>query len=148
MEVTDVRVGDSAAVLGLPQLFMNESGQAISPVIDYYNIELDDLLVVHDDIDLPFGKMRVQLGRSAGGNNGVKSTIGSLGTPDFWRLKLGVGRPPGSVDPAVFVLKPFSKRERPEIDLMIEQAADVIEAFIGVGGERARQVAGDLNSQS
>lgn len=148
MDVADLRIGEGSAVLGLPHTFMNESGQAISPVVDYYKIDLDDLLLVHDDIDLPFGKMRVQFGRSAGGNNGVKSTIGSLGSPDFWRLKLGVGRPPGSVDPAVFVLKPFSKRERPEIDVMVEEAADVIETFIGRGGENARQVAGDLNSRS
>lgn len=147
-ETTDVRIGDSVGVLMLPTTFMNESGQAVTSVVDYYKIDLGDILVVHDDIDLPFGKLRVQFARSAGGNNGVKSTISSLGSPDFWRLKVGVGRPPGSVDPAVFVLKPFSKKERPVVDVMIEHAADVIEEFVRHGGEQARQSAGDLNSQS
>lgn len=127
---------------------MNESGQAVAPLARYFSTMPERLLVVHDDIDLPFAKLRVQEGRSAGGNNGIKSTIGSLGTQDFWRLKCGVGRPPGRQNPADFVLKPFSRKEREEIDLVVQLAADVVETFVTDGGDAARQQAGELNRQA
>jgi PTH1 family peptidyl-tRNA hydrolase len=122
---------------------MNLSGQAVAPLLQYFDVGLEHLLVVHDDIDLPFAKLRLQFGRGAGGHNGVSSIIGSIGTPDFWRLKLGVGRPPGAVDPATYVLRRFSKREEAGVGVMIEQAADVIEDFVSRGPEVARQHAGD-----
>jgi PTH1 family peptidyl-tRNA hydrolase len=85
--------------------------------------------VVHDDIDLPFGRLRLQVGGGTGGNNGVRSIETTLGTRDFNRLKLGVGRPPGQMDPADYVLRPFTKAERGEVELMIEDAADVVELW-------------------
>ncbi len=132
-------------MLALPMTFMNESGQAVSPLVRYYGIELDQLLVVHDDIDVPFGKLKVQWSRGHGGNNGVRSVAGSLKTPDFWRLKIGVGRPPGRVDPADFVLSRFSRSERPDADVSVYRAAEVIERFIATGGEETRQFTGELN---
>lgn len=143
-DVAEVRIGEHKVVLALPRTFMNESGQAVAPLVRYFSTPPERLLVVHDDIDLPFAKLRVQADRSSGGNNGVASVIASLGTREFWRLKCGVGRPPGRQDPADFVLHPFAKLERDEIDVMVQLAADVVEVFVGSGGDAARQTAGEL----
>jgi PTH1 family peptidyl-tRNA hydrolase len=108
-------------------------------------VEPDRLLVVHDDIDSPFAKLKMQWSRGHGGNNGVRSVAGSLGSNDFWRLKIGVGRPPGRQDPADFVLSRFAAAEREDIGVSVYRAADVIERFIVSGGEDARQFAGEQN---
>ena len=144
-DVAEVRFGDSRTVLALPRTFMNECGQAIAPLVRYERIEGDRLLIVHDDIDLPFGKLRVQFGGGAGGHNGIRSLVGSLGTQEFWRLKIGVGRPPDRVDPADYVLGRFAKVERLAIDDAIARGASVIETFARDGGDAARQSAGELN---
>jgi len=123
---------------------MNESGEAVAPLIRYFGIALDRVLIVHDDIDLPFAKLRVQEGRGSGGNNGIASIIRSLSDEAFWRLKCGVGRPPGRMDPAAFVLKRFAKKERDDIDLLRQYGADIIEIFVKVGGAEARQQAGEI----
>lgn len=138
-------MGGVRAVYALPTTFMNESGQSVAPLVRYYGIDLDRLLVVHDDIDVPFARLKMQWSRGHGGNNGVRSTIGSLGTNDFWRLKVGVGRPPGRMDPADFVLKRFASSERDDVDAAMYRGADVIDVFITKGGEDARQFAGELN---
>ncbi len=143
-EVCEARIGGERTVLTLPRTFMNESGRAVAPLVKYYKIDSDRLLVIHDDIDLGFGKLRLQIGRGSGGNNGAKSVIQHLGTTEFWRLRCGVGRPPGRQDPADFVLRPFSKKERPEIDVTVQLAADVVETFVASGGEVARQQAGEM----
>ena len=141
-EVAELRVDGARAVLGLPTTFMNESGQAVAPLLRYFDANPADVLVVHDDIDLPFAKMRLQYDRGSGGNNGAESIIRALGSREFWRLKCGVGRPPGRMDPAKFVLRRFTKKEQPEIDLMVQWAGDVVERFIVDGGEAARQLTG------
>ena len=145
-EVAEVNRDGHRAVVALPTTSMNESGQAVAPLARYYGAESDRILVVHDDIDLPFAKLRVQWAGGDGGNNGVRSTIGSLGTRDFWRLKIGVGRPPGRMDPARFVLARFAESEREDILVSVYRAADVIDRFITAGGEDARQYAGELNA--
>ncbi len=145
-EVGEVRLGGHAVVLALPRTFMNSVGQAVAPLARYYKVAVEDLLVVHDDIDLAFAKLRVQMGRGPGGHNGVESLIRSLGSRDFWRLKIGVGRPPGRVDPADYVLRAFSKKERLEVDLTLQLAADLVEVFAADGGEAARQRAGDMRA--
>lgn len=124
---------------------MNESGQAVAPLVKYYGIAEDRLLVVHDDIDVPFGKLKISEGGGHGGNNGVRSIIGSIGEDGFWRLKVGVGRPPGSMDPADFVLGRFRSEEHELMDVAVYRAADVVGSFITHGGEHARQYAGELN---
>ncbi|MDJ0955189.1 MAG: aminoacyl-tRNA hydrolase [Acidimicrobiia bacterium] len=145
-EIAEVNLDGVRTVVALPTTFMNESGQSVAPLVRYYGIELDRVLVVHDDIDVPFAKLKVQWSRGHGGNNGVRSTIGSLGTNDFWRLKIGVGRPPARMDPADFVLKRFASSEREEIHASVYRASDVIGRFITDGGEVARQFAGEQNS--
>jgi PTH1 family peptidyl-tRNA hydrolase len=128
-EVTHVGAGDDRLLYAVPMTYMNESGRAVRSLLDYFGLAPAAILVVHDDIDLPFGRLRLQVGGGSGGNNGVRSIESALGTKDFNRLKLGVGRPPGQMDPADFVLRPFNKSERGEVALMIEDAADVVELW-------------------
>lgn len=125
-----VAVGGDRTLLVAPNTFMNESGSAVGAVLHYYKVEPSDLLVVHDDIDLPFGRLRVQVGGGSGGHNGIRSLERALGTNDFSRLKIGVGRPPGSMDPADYVLRSFSRTERAEVDVMVQDAADVVERWL------------------
>ncbi len=141
-EVSEAHIDGVRSVLAMPTTFMNDSGRAVAPLLRYFDAEPGDLLVVHDDIDLPFARLRLQYDRGSGGNNGARSVIRSLGTREFWRLKCGVGRPPGRMDPAEYVLHRFAGREQPEIDLLIEQAADVVERFITDGGLAAQQLTG------
>lgn len=143
--MAEVNVGGHRCVLALPTTSMNESGQAVVPLVRYFGVSPDRLLVVHDDIDTPFGKLKLQWARGHGGNNGVRSVAGSMGSSDFWRLKIGVGRPPGRQNPADFVLSRFAAAEREEIGVSVYRAADVIERFVTEGGEAARQFAGEQN---
>lgn len=126
---TQSKTGDDRVIYLAPTTFMNESGMAVRATADYYSIPPGQLLVIHDDIDLPFGRFRVQVGGGSGGHNGIRSIETALGTKDFTRLKLGVGRPPGSMDPADYVLRPFHKSEMPEVEIMLSDAADVIERW-------------------
>jgi len=144
-EVAELSLSGHRAILAIPLTFMNESGQAVAPLVRYFGIQPENILMVHDDIDVPFAKLKVQWAGGHGGNNGVRSTIGSLKSEDFWRLKLGVGRPPGRIDPADFVLARFRPAERDHIDVTVARATDVIERFVVSSGEDARQFAGELN---
>jgi PTH1 family peptidyl-tRNA hydrolase len=134
--------GDARAALAIPLTFMNECGLAVVGVLRWFKLEPSDLVVVHDDIDLPFGKLRLHTARGSGGHNGVRSVMQALGNREFTRLKLGVGRPPGRMDPADFVLRRFAAEERPEVDLMVEDAADVLEALL-TDRETAVRLAGN-----
>ena len=125
-----VTIDARPAVLVLPLLSMNVCGPAVRAVLDYYKVRPTGLLVVHDDIDLAFGRLRLQQGRGHGGHNGVRSVISSLGTRDFWRLKVGLGRPPSRMDPADYVLGRFTRDERTEADRLIVDATEVVEAFM------------------
>ena len=133
--LAQVGVGENRVLYLVPSTFMNESGGPVRAALDYHGIESANLLVIHDDIDLAFGRLRVQVGGGSGGHNGVRSLEDGLGARDFSRLKVGVGRPPGSMDPADFVLRAFSKKERLEADLIVEDAADVVEMW---AADRAR----------
>jgi PTH1 family peptidyl-tRNA hydrolase len=128
--IAQTGVGDDRTLFLLPVTFMNESGGVVRSALGYYKTAPDDLLVIHDDIDLPFGRLRLQGGGGSGGHTGIRSVERALGTKEFSRLKVGVGRPPGSSDPADYVLKVFSKSERPDVDVMVEDAADVVENWL------------------
>jgi len=128
--IAQVVVSGEKVVLAVPLTYMNQSGGPVRSMVDYFGIEVADLLVVHDDIDLPFGRLRLQEGGGTGGHNGLRSVEASLATRDFTRLKFGVGRPPGRMDPADFVLRPFAKAERAEVDMMITDAADVVDLWV------------------
>lgn len=146
-EVATLDVAGRRAVVAMPITFMNESGGPVSGLVKYYKTAPDDLVLVHDDIDLPFGKLRFQGGRGSGGHNGVSSVMRSLGSREVWRLKVGVGRPPGRMDPADFVLRAFTKAERPDIDLVVPAAAAVLRTFVTAGGDAARQEAGEATKR-
>ncbi len=133
--IAQTGVGEDRTLFLLPFTFMNESGRAVRATLDYYKVPVDGLLVIHDDIDLPFGRLRLQVGGGSGGHNGIRSLERTLGTKDFSRLKVGVGRPPGRQDPADYVLSRFSKKERDEVDLVVEDAAEVVERW---ADDRAR----------
>jgi peptidyl-tRNA hydrolase, PTH1 family len=127
--VAQVGGGEARILYAVPLTYMNESGHAVRAALDYFNVAPENLLVVHDDIDLAFGRLKLQVGGGSGGNNGIRSIESSLGTKGFSRLKVGVGRPPGRIDPADFVLRPFTKTEREEVELIIEDAADIVEMW-------------------
>lgn len=132
-DVAEVRFGDlpgSRAVLAKPHTYMNESGGPVALLADFYKITPDRLLVVHDELDLPFGTVRLKLGGGDNGHNGLRSVRARIGTGDYCRLRFGIGRPPGRMDPAAFVLKPFSTVEKREIDLEVDRAADAAEAVV------------------
>ena len=137
-EVT--RVPNRDLLLAVPNSYVNESGRVVRSLLSYFKAATADLLVLHDDIDLVFGRLRIQENGGSGGHNGIKSIETSLGTAAFWRLKMGVGRPPGNQDPAEFVLRRFSKADRTEADLLVQDAADVVERWL-VDPARAQELA-------
>lgn len=129
-EIAEVRIDSEKVVLAAPMSFMNESGGPVAATLRYVKADIGDLLVIHDDIDLDFGRLRLQVGGGSGGHNGIRSLEKSLGTKEFSRLKIGVGRPPGRQDPAEFVLRRFGTKERADVDLIVGDAADVVERWI------------------
>jgi PTH1 family peptidyl-tRNA hydrolase len=129
-QVAQVGAGAERVLYAVPLTYMNESGQAVRSLVDYYRVSPGDLLIVHDDIDLGFGRLRLQVGGGSGGNNGIRSIEAALGTKDFNRLKFGVGRTRGDTDPADFVLRRFAKSEIDEVAVMIQDAADVVELWL------------------
>jgi PTH1 family peptidyl-tRNA hydrolase len=120
-------------VLAKPQTYMNLSGQAVAPLVRFYKVPLEQLLVVHDDVDLPFGVLRLRPNGGSGGQKGVASIIEQLGTPDFPRLRLGIGRPPGRMEAADYVLQNFSRQEAERLPAILDQAVDAALTFVTEG---------------
>jgi PTH1 family peptidyl-tRNA hydrolase len=134
---TDAGRPGPRVVLAKPQTFMNESGGPVSGLVRFFRVPLDRLLVVHDELDLPFGTVRLKRSGGEGGHNGLKSISRSLGSRDYCRLRLGIGRPPGRMDPADFVLRDVAAADRAEQALMVEDGADAAKAVTRLGLERA-----------
>jgi PTH1 family peptidyl-tRNA hydrolase len=120
-------------VLAKPTTYMNLSGDAVAPLARYFKVPPERIIVVHDEIDLPFGELRLKAGGGTAGHNGLSSLVSSLGTKDFIRVRCGVGRPPGQKRAAAYVLKPFGKKEEPIVAVMVEEAADAVLAIAGEG---------------
>lgn len=137
-EVLEDRIGGSRVVLAKPLSYMNDSGGPVCALRDFYKIPPDRLVVVHDELDLPYGTLRLKYAGGDNGHNGLRSLRTSLGTGDFYRVRFGIGRPPGRQDPAEWVLRDFSTAERKDIDLHLERAADAVEALLTEGLERAQ----------
>ncbi len=135
--VASTRHGDAKIILAKPQTFMNLSGQAVQGLVRFYKIPLENLIVAHDDLDLPFETIRLRPGGGAGGQKGIKSTIQHLGTNDFSRLRLGIGRPPGRMDPAAYVLQDFAKGDEQFLSETLDRAANAVFAFIEEGIDKA-----------
>jgi PTH1 family peptidyl-tRNA hydrolase len=124
-------------ILAKPQTYMNLSGQAVSGLVNFYKIPLDHLLVINDDVDIPFGTIRIRPGGGSAGQKGVGSIIEKLGTQEFARMRLGVGRPPGQMSTPDYVLQQFSKDEEEFLKNFLEKAALAVEEFILNGLEAA-----------
>jgi PTH1 family peptidyl-tRNA hydrolase len=137
-DVLEGRLAGRRAVFAAPRTFMNVSGGPVAGLLRYYGVEPADLVVVHDDLDLGFGVVRLKQGGGEGGHNGLRSISGSIGTKDYLRVRFGIGRPPGRQDPADFVLKRFSGAERKELEFAVDLAADAAEALLRDGLEPAQ----------
>ncbi len=122
-------INGEKVMLVKPTTFMNDSGRAVGPLVDYYDIDLDDLVIINDDLDMPVGKVRLKTHGASGGHNGLKSIISALGTKNFNRVKVGIDHPQhGTV--VSHVLGKFSKEERPKFDQAVEQAEHALEDWI------------------
>jgi len=132
-EVVEGRLDGRRAVLARPRTYMNLSGAAVSGLTRYFAVPPDQLVVVHDELDLPFGSLRLKLGGGDNGHNGLRSITASLGTPDYLRVRIGIGRPPGRQDPADFVLRDFAAAERRVLPDLLESAADAVEDLLAHG---------------
>ncbi len=144
-EIAEARLGTlpggapgPRVVLAKPVTYMNVSGGPVAGVARYYGIEPENVVVVHDELDLPFGQVRVKKGGGEGGHNGLRDVSKALGTRDYVRVRVGIGRPPGRMDPADFVLRDFSSVERKELPFLVPDAADAAEAVVLTGLEAAQ----------
>jgi PTH1 family peptidyl-tRNA hydrolase len=142
-EVVEGRLGDPGTdapriVLARPRCYMNESGGPLKALSTFYKVPADRLVVVHDELDLPFGTLRVKLGGGDNGHNGLRSVRSSLGTGDFYRVRIGIGRPPGRKDVSDHVLSDYSSAERRDVPFQVDRAADAVESLI-VDGLAATQ---------
>ena len=137
-EVATGRLAGRPVVLAKPRVYMNESGRQVGPLAKFYSMSPANIVVIHDELDIDFGRIRLKLGGGEGGHNGLRSVASALGTKDFQRVRIGVGRPPGRKDPAAFVLESFNTAERPEVPTVCEQAADATELLIAHGLEPAQ----------
>jgi PTH1 family peptidyl-tRNA hydrolase len=141
-QVVEGRVGppgplNRRVVLAKPMSYMNLSGGPVTALRDFYKVDAERIVAIHDELDIDFGTMRLKLGGGDNGHNGLKSMTKSLG-PDYHRLRFGIGRPPGRMQVADFVLKDFSGAERKELDYLVDRAADAVEALLVEGLERAQ----------
>ena len=127
------------AVIATPLSYMNESGGAVAGLMSFYKVPSTNLVVIHDELDIPFADVRLKLGGGEGGHNGLRSVTKSVGTRDYLRVRVGIGRPPGRMDPADYVLHDFSGSERSEVPLLISDAADALERLVAEGLAAAQQ---------
>ena len=132
------RLAGRRVVLAQPLTYMNESGSPVRGLLDYHKLPPEQLVVLHDELDIPFSAVRLKRGGGEGGHNGLRSISRSTGTKEYLRVRVGIGRPPGRQDAADFVLKDFSATERKELDLLVVEAADATELLLTEGLEAAQ----------
>ena len=126
----DGRLAGRRVVLARPLTYMNESGGPVRGLLDWSKLPVEDLVVLHDELDLPFGTVRLKRGGGEGGHNGLRSITRSTGSKDYLRVRVGIGRPPGRQDPADFVLKDFSGSEKKDLGFHVDRSADAVEALL------------------
>jgi len=132
-DVIEVRLAGQRVVLAKPRTYMNESGGPAAGLREFFKTPPDRIIVVHDELDLDLGRLRLKLGGGDNGHNGLRSLRRSLGTGEFYRVRVGIGRPPGRQDPADFVLRDFSAAERKTLGTELDVAADAVEALLQAG---------------
>jgi PTH1 family peptidyl-tRNA hydrolase len=126
------RIAGQQVILAKPQTYMNRSGDSVGPLVNYYRVPLENVLVIYDELDLPFGTLRLRQSGGSGGHNGMKSIINHLGQ-DFPRMRLGIGRPPGRMEPADFVLRDFRGQELEVADALLNDAVLAVETYLTDG---------------
>ncbi|MCM3687825.1 aminoacyl-tRNA hydrolase [Kocuria rosea] len=136
---TRLRPGGPRLVLAKPMTYMNTSGGPVSGLAKFYDIPAEKVIAVHDEIDIPFGALKLKIGGGEGGHNGLRDMSKALGTKDYHRVRVGVGRPPGRMDAATYVLKPFATTEAKELPFLLDDAADAVEALVEQGLLEAQQ---------
>jgi PTH1 family peptidyl-tRNA hydrolase len=129
-DVVEGRLAGTRAVLAKPKSYMNESGGPVASLRDFYKVPTERIVVVHDELDIPFGSVRLKRGGGDNGHNGLRSLSKALGSREYLRVRVGIGRPPGRQDPADFVLKDFSAVERKELPFLFDRSADAVEALL------------------
>jgi len=134
-DIVETRIAGSRVVVAKPRSYMNLSGAATAGLSRFFSIEPGRVIAVHDELDLPPASIRVKSGGGEGGHNGLRSISASLGTKDYLRVRFGIGRPPGRMDPADFVLRDFSAAERNELDIDLQHAADAVDMLVEFGLE-------------
>ncbi|WP_436761733.1 aminoacyl-tRNA hydrolase [Streptosporangium sp. V21-05] len=146
-EVLEGRLAGVPAVLAKPLSFMNLSGGPVKALADFYKVDPARVVVVHDELDIPYGALRAKLGGGDNGHNGLKSITKSLATKDYLRVRFGIGRPPGRMDAAAYVLRDFATAERKDLAFLVDRASDVVESLIRAGLEPTQNAfhTGDLN---
>jgi peptidyl-tRNA hydrolase, PTH1 family len=137
-DVVEGRLGDASVVLAKPKAYMNISGGPVVSIARFYKVPVERITVVHDELDLPFGSLRLKRGGGDGGHNGLRSISAALGNREYARVRFGIGRPPGQQDPADFVLREFAAAQRKELPFLIDRAADAVEVLIAQGLEAAQ----------
>jgi peptidyl-tRNA hydrolase, PTH1 family len=139
-EVLECRLAGRRVALAKPRSFMNVSGGPVVGTARFYKVALSNVIVIHDELDIPYGAIRLKLGGGENGHNGLRSISKSAGTRDYLRVRFGIGRPPGRMDPADFVLRDFSATERKDLALHVDHCADAVEALVGKGLEAAQNL--------
>jgi PTH1 family peptidyl-tRNA hydrolase len=132
-DIAEGRLSGQPVTLARPRSYMNLSGGPVAALLGFYKLSPERLVVIHDELDVSFGVVRLKLGGGDNGHNGLRSITSSLGTRDYYRARFGIGRPPGRMDPAAFVLKDFSAQERKELPFALDRAADAVESLITKG---------------
>jgi peptidyl-tRNA hydrolase, PTH1 family len=125
-DVAEIRVDEERLLLAKSHRFYNETGEVVASLARKRDVPVDRVVAVHDDLDLAFGALRVKLGGSTAGNHGLDSLVSALRTPDFVRVRMGIGRPPGRQDPIDFVLEPFPRRADADVAMLVDDAADAV----------------------
>ncbi len=139
-DVVEGRLGGVRAVLARPRCYMNESGGPVSALAAFYKVPVDRIVAVHDELDIPFDTLRIKFGGGDNGHNGLRSMRTSLGTGDFYRVRVGVGRPPGRQAPADFLLSAYSSTERKILPFQVDKAADAVESLVVDGLEKTQNL--------
>lgn len=137
-EVCTGRLAGRPVVLAKPRCYMNESGRQVGPLAKFYSVAPADVVLIHDELDLDFGRIRLKFGGGVAGHNGLRSVAAALSSPDFHRVRVGIGRPPGRKSAATYVLQNFAAAERAEVPTICEQAADATELLLEHGLEPAQ----------
>ena len=130
-----VGIDAHSVIIGKSKSYMNETGGPVKALANFYSVEPEKIIALHDELDIPFAAIRTKLAGGDNGHNGLKSMTSSFGTPNYYRIRLGIGRPMGQQDPADFVLKAFSKVEQKDLAEFIDRGADVVESLISKGLE-------------